>query len=351
VWERSAPEQPVRELPPRRSQPRPPGARPAGPAGESVRDAAHSADPERRRGRARQRQGRSPAPGRESGEWAPVQRELRPGKPAPDLPLRSLQVRPRALPRLGRARRPGWPQCRWQLARPRRSRTGQLGVPLVLLSLQGLCPCVGCASGRTSETPTHGAYPGLPESRGQELRLFHVKQQPNNSKSHFLRPFHVEHLLVTGPVPGCLSPPSCSGNRQGFAPRRPAAAGGLSASPIRCSTGMPPRRRSAGEDHEWRPAGVDRKTWGCSCPSISPVARNPMLLQAQAGMKQWSEQRLLGRDPVSAGEAVGAELPLAQNAVLETLMDHFGRLQAELVQRLRRPARGPAVFVVRRRGL
>ena len=81
--------------------------------------------------------------------------------------------------------------------RPRRSRTGRPGVPLMLLSLQGLCPCVECASGRTSETPPHGAYPGLPESRGQELRLFHVKQQPNNCRTRFISPFHVEHLPVT----------------------------------------------------------------------------------------------------------------------------------------------------------
>ena len=50
-----------------------------------------------------------------------------------------------------------------------------------------------------------------------------------------------------------------------------------------------------------------------------------------------SEQRLLGRDPVAPGKRSGHGPRLAQHAVLETLVNDLGRLQAELAQRLRRP--------------
>jgi hypothetical protein len=51
-----------------------------------------------------------------------------------------------------------------------------------------------------------------------------------------------------------------------------------------------------------------------------------------------SEKGLLGRDPVTPGEALGTGLYLAQYAVFEVLVHHFGRLQAKLAQRSGRPS-------------
>ena len=123
---------------------------------------------------------------------------------------------PRRARRARRARqsdlRPG-PQLG---SRPRRSRTEQSRAPLVPPSQQGLCPCVECASGRTSETPTHGAYPGLPESQGQELRLFHVKQQPHNLHCNSFRRFTWNNLpsrSLASALPSPLRPLAWCGRR------------------------------------------------------------------------------------------------------------------------------------------
>ena len=146
-----------------------------------MRAPARGTSPLRPGGRPRRREERSGAPEGDGGQRAPDRPRYRPGKA--QAALRPGRARPS-----DSSRRPQW----W--SRPRRSRTEQPGAPLVQLSQQGLCPCVECASGRTSETPTHGAYPGLPESQGQELRLFHVKQQPHNLHCNSFRRFTWNNL-------------------------------------------------------------------------------------------------------------------------------------------------------------
>ena len=107
-----------------------------------------------------------------------------------------------------------------------------------------------------------------------------------------------------------------SGSRaHGSGPRAPIAGAGAHGPPSTTSEHPPPRSRSP---RDWEP--------GCS------------------------EQRLLGRDPVAPGKAVRTQLSLAQGAVLETLMDHLGRLQAKLAQRLRRPPRVLSPLVAERGG-
>ena len=75
------------------------------------------------------------------------------------------------------------------------------------------------------------------------------------------------------------------------------------------------------------------------CPPPRDAGAPGRYLRAQT-----SEQGLLGRDAVPPGEALRAQIPLAQNAVFEFLVNDFGRLQPELPQWFRRP---PAL----RRGL
>ena len=63
-------------------------------------------------------------------------------------------------------------------------------------------------------------------------------------------------------------------------------------------------------------------------------ASTPFLLSPAGSEPGCSEQRPLGRDPVTPGKAVRAQFTLAQGAVLETFMDHVCRLQAKLAKRL-----------------
>jgi hypothetical protein len=64
----------------------------------------------------------------------------------------------------------------------------------------------------------------------------------------------------------------------------------------------------------------------------SSRATTPALfIHAPGWAHRRSEQRPLGGDTVAPGEAVGTQLPLAQDAVFEILMDHLGRLPAALI--------------------
>jgi hypothetical protein len=189
------------------------------------------------------------------------------------------------------------------------------------------------------------------------LRLFHVKQRTNNSTTHFISPFHVEHLpvtvtggAVTDRIPTRTSrrgaPRGTSCRHQITGPSGSAACplaetssttggkGGRGATHVGGAWGRLPRR------------GDNRRLLSLRLTGgITPVLLLPAPTLGEPGR---SEQWLLGRNPVAPREAVGAQLSLAQDAVFESLMDHVGRLQAELAQRLRWPAGGAAVLTVRK---